>query len=212
MSRLSVLVLALFAIVSLGGATGVVQSVLHTTGSMLVIDSAAQATPDFFPEPTPGWGGELNAYDTFNFAPTLSWPSAFRLWVHFAGQQLDPYDVSRPGRDSWVTLPWGRAPQPEIKFIWVTSGVEEVARPGNSLAVRAVQNPTAGPVRLTAELVAGVTPSVEVYSGAGVLVRNFDGLTWDRRDVSGKSVAAGLYLLRVNAGNGHGLIKVILTD
>jgi hypothetical protein len=208
MSRVaSVLLLGLLLLVSAAPALNV-RAELFTGSHVVVVDSFVFGTNTTY-RPA-DWSGDTMVYDTFDFQAMGVWPRTMRL---YATVDLQPVPL-RPEvfvQDSWYEFGL-RPTDARVRFSELGAGVEEATGQVLGSSFRVTQNPCVGPVRLNASLPAGTTPGVEVYNGAGVLVRSFDGLVWDRRDVSGKSVAAGLYLLKVSSGNASGLIKVILTD
>jgi hypothetical protein len=80
-------------------------------------------------------------------------------------------------------------------------------------------NPAAGGVHIAFELPAPGRARVAVYDVAGRLVRTVvDGtrpagrseVAWDGADGAGRPAAAGVYLIRVEAGNGTALAKAVL--
>ncbi len=70
-------------------------------------------------------------------------------------------------------------------------------------------NPAIGPVTIGYRMAAAGSAAIEIFDSAGRLVRRIEAgthlagrysVTWDGRDDAGRTVPAGLYLTRVEAG------------
>lgn len=155
------------------------------------------------------WAGDTMTYDTTYFE-LRQLPSSFRLYAR-VDDTLD-LPLRPPAFQEGIWYEFDLTPvDAMVRFARVPAGINGIGQT-KATAIRPAQNPTSGPVRLIGSLPAGSVPRVEVYDGTGLLVQGFDGLVWDRRDSTGKAVAAGLYLLKVSSGNQSSLVKVVLTN
>jgi aminopeptidase N len=82
-------------------------------------------------------------------------------------------------------------------------------------------NPTVGSVRLGYELASTVQARIDIYDGAGRLVRTLHegqrpagrySATWDRKGNGGRSVPAGAYFCRLSAGSESRTIRLVIAD
>jgi hypothetical protein len=85
---------------------------------------------------------------------------------------------------------------------------------GRDLA--ASPNPSSGPVEILYRVRDGRRVDLAIYDASGRLVRSIDpgtvregiqAATWDRRDDSGRDVAAGTYFIRLAGPNGYGVME-----
>jgi hypothetical protein len=108
------------------------------------------------------------------------------------------------------------------KFESSPSGIEPEIVEGRGLALHpAHPNPFGRETTIVFDLPMSAETSVAVYSVTGrrlrtLMEREIDPgsyfIAWDGRDESGRSVAPGIYLMRVEAGESHITRKVVRID
>lgn len=104
----------------------------------------------------------------------------------------------------------------------ITSGIENEIRPGAGVSrpvLHQVPSPSAGAVSISYSLPHALDVDLSVLDAAGRQVRTLDrgrrsgdrhALNWDRRGDSGREVAAGLYFIRLRAGDRAETRKLVL--
>jgi hypothetical protein len=133
------------------------------------------------------------------------------------------FEEVHAGDGEWTDLPdgYGRFQYwLEIRtwggLVFASEGPSEVLiSPGAAALARPYPNPvTKEPLTLPILWPGGSIPEVEVFDVAGRRVARFQGassnpgaqdLSWDLRDVSGRAIASGIYLVRFS---GAGVIRV----
>lgn len=136
----------------------------------------------------------LRGGPTYRFVDDAAPPTETEYWLE---------EVSRGGTSTWFgprTLP--------------------AAAVGRPLALRSGSNPIRTGTRIEYGLPEGTEIALSVFDARGrrvrVLERGFQGpgthqVNWDGRDDSGGRLAAGMYLLRLQAGPESRVVKVVLT-
>lgn len=210
----TVLLLALAMLAAVGSAQqATLRGVVYGGDYHVVVDSVMMmysGGPRV--HPTSGWAADSAGYDSTVIAEIEEWPVSGKVFMLVGGGQEVILTIDPLVPDTWYIPEEVEPESPALRFYRVVAAVGESPVASPRLRIAVLHNPTAGPVRLSANLPAGVAPSVEVFDGTGVLVRKLSGLVWDRRDLSGREVASGLYLLRVTVGSKSALAKVVVTD
>lgn len=163
-------------------------------------------------------------------------PAFFRTPVEVrvswsGGSQTFRYDVSASPQRNVFSVP---AQPTSVSFDpneWVldkhtvTVGLAEEAEAARGITHAAIElrsgNPARSSVRLNVALPTRSAARVEVFDASGRLVRTLNSgelgagrhsFTWDRHDRSGRSVAAGVYVLRLTAGDEQAAVRAVLAD
>ena len=189
-----------------------------------------------FPVYTLGWHGRQTKDGwevVFNLAQNNNsgGPAVFHMPVEVSvvwsgGSQVFKYPVTTSPQENVFPVP---AQPTSVAFDpsnWILDRhnvVVDVAEgPQAGLVLRLAvtgPNPATGAARLACEVPAASRARLEVYDGAGRLVRNLAGLTtgqqtvtWDRTDAFGRRVAAGAYFVRLTAGSDTRAARLLLAD
>lgn len=135
-------------------------------------------------------------------------------WVYTYDENNNPASMTNlywdNGIYAWMangmdTFTWER---------WTSYLDDPAIPPANASNLRAYPNPFSGVLNLALDSKSSSPVHYEVYNTRGQLVRSFvvlDALNavWDGRDMTNKSVAAGIYLIRATQDNRHKQIKVL---
>jgi aminopeptidase N len=190
----------------------------------------------WYPVYTLGWHGRQNGSNwevVLNLTQNnhSGGPAVFHMPVEVkvawsGGSQTFRYPVTTSPQENVFSVPaqpTGVVFDPNEWILDQDNTTVDVAEgPQAVLALRlavAGPNPVTGTARLACEVPAARNARLEVYDGAGRLVRNLAGLstgrqtvTWDRTDASGRRVAAGAYFVRLTAGSDTRTARLLLAD
>jgi hypothetical protein len=172
---------------------------------------------------TMGFRGDPGETDTFDFG-AQRWPDErIRVGYLYGLQRQPTFTIDGPVQHTWYDLP---EPAPgaaasRIKF-YLGTGVLEQPGPGRAAGgLRAEPNPLSSRTRARFSLAAPGRTRVRLFGRDGRAVRTLcdsdlgpgeHELAWDRADDSGRPVAAGVYLLRLETGSGTGAVKLVVRD
>lgn len=146
----------------------------------------------------------------------LNWSDTLRINTHSAGtgQSIRPllvYSPGAPGTGAGCVFVGAGLQNIYWNAPWTSSNVAEppLRRPAPVFSAR--PNPTTGSAVFGWT---GDARSLVVVDAAGRVVRAFDrpasGLVWDRRDGSGRTVAAGVYLARLITATGSQHVQLVV--
>jgi aminopeptidase N len=163
-------------------------------------------------------------------------PAVFRIPAevrvnYSGGSSVFRYEVSASPQRNVFSVPSQPLSIEFDPYEWVldkhtvTVGLAEESEAARGITNAALElrsgNPARGAVRLAAALPTRAAARVEVYDASGRLVRTLTSgeftagrhpLTWDRRDASGRSVAAGVYVVRLTAVAERDAVRLVLAD
>jgi hypothetical protein len=225
MKRILLLVLLLAASAP---AQDIILGVLETGDYTITMDTVTffwGTLPDAGYIPS-NWGGGPGRTDTFEFE--LFQPAfPAHVWLDYTqdGRVMPRETIIGLVPDNWYELPrFDKAPT-RVKFLR-QPGIEEGRQlPAHGLQLAASPNPFRGSLRISlGRLSTGVLEhfSLRIFDASGRLVRSLPvpqslapspySLFWDGRDQSGREVAAGVYVCRVQAKAPAPALRLVKLD
>jgi len=188
----------------------------HATWVDTVIASIDVLIPDTFP--TPGWGSDSVAYDTFDFPDIADQPAWVQLQARVDGQSYQQMFLE-PENGTWYPFTGTPAPPPEVMFWSLQHGIG--AEPGGAdprPQLRVNPSMLVDRVAIQAQVAGRGPVRLEIVDAAGNRARSFGTdkpdrvitQVWLGDDDAGQRLPEGVYFCRLTAGRTAIVRKLIL--